>query len=82
MLGYMKYIVVHNLYGTDFVYIFSENISHEDMANMVHAEKSIISAGLVMLNPKGITCYGESISLRVRSRGGFDAQLINQQLGA
>lgn len=59
-----KYIVV----DYDMPYIFPEMISHDRFAYQMNAADRVTSAGFVYVNAEGsYSCYGESISLRVKS---------------
>lgn len=75
----MKYIVVDNGSWID-PYIFSEAVQHFEMASNIHGD--VISAGFVYWTPNGLECYGESISLDVKSRPEEDSKMINKMLGA
>lgn len=55
--------------------IFSEYVKHSDVANQFrHTE--IVGAGFVEIFDGEVTCYGESTSLKIKSRGEKDATLI------
>lgn len=59
---------------------FSETIVHKDIANGLGA-KHIIGAGFFMMIDGRFHCYGESISLDVKSRGVLDSEILNRDLG-
>lgn len=74
----MKYIVVDDGL-TDCPYIFPQHLQHFYMLSLVGGE--IMSAGFVVFTPKGLECYGESISLGVKSRPDVDTKLIKSLIG-
>jgi len=74
----MKYIIVDNGAWIAPV-LFSEATQHFEMANNVHGE--VISAGYVRFAPRGLECYGESISLGLKSAPEIDSNMINKMLG-
>lgn len=75
---------------------FSESINHNDFAAMMHLDKSdILSAGFCIVNevldaPSCVTgrndthlewqCYGESTSLKIKSRGKEDEKIFSIRL--
>jgi len=62
--------------------VFPEIINHSDMArNMGWKKEDIIGAGFVYVNGDSYNCYGESVSLRVKSRGEEDVKILNCYLG-
>jgi hypothetical protein len=74
-----KYII-----HTDWIpIVFPETINHADMArNMGWKKEDIIGAGFFYLGEDySYTCYGESVSLRVKSRGEEDEKILNRYLG-
>jgi hypothetical protein len=71
----MKYIVL----GTskeEFMFVFSGEIMHKNMADAVRRMKvgEIISAGFIMSGSR--KCFGTSESLGVKSRSDVDTQLL------
>jgi hypothetical protein len=59
--------------------IFPETIGHVQMAqNMRWARADIVGAGFVQVRAGGYVCYGESISLRVKSRDDKDSEVLNR----
>lgn len=74
----MKYIVVDDGLS-DCPYIFPPHLQHFYMLSCVGGE--IISAGFVMFTPEGLECYGESISLGIKSRPEVDTKLIKSLIG-
>ena len=73
-----KYII-----HTDWIpIVFPEIINHSDMArNMGWKKEDIVGAGFVYLEDYSYICYGESVSLRVKSRGEEDEKILNRYLG-
>jgi hypothetical protein len=65
--------------------IFSGHIVHSDMAASTRhmlqmkygMEAEAISAGFITLNNMDNPCYGESISLKLKSRGQEDSKIIS-----
>jgi len=62
--------------------VFPETINHADMArNMGWKREDIVGAGFVYVNGDSYNCYGESVSLRVKSREEEDVKILNRYLG-
>ncbi len=62
--------------------VFSELQTHADVARNIFGSNPIIGAGFVHVNHEGeYQCYGESVSLRVKSRGEEDSKILNKMLG-
>lgn len=74
----MKYIVVDDGLS-DNPYIFPDHIQHFYMLSVVGGK--IISAGFVRFTPEELECYGESLSLGIKSRPICDTQLIKSLIG-
>lgn len=80
----MKYIVVESDEQGQQIFIFPKNVDHDKMAEVlsyIRVEKGRgwnrvfrkpVSAGFT----DGKTCYGESVSLDLRSNGKRDAQIL------
>ena len=73
----MKYIAYENLDGNERFVIFDEITTHSDMAKYIR-KKYVIGAGFVGFGEDGAHCYGESISMNIKSRGEKDSQLIQR----
>lgn len=73
-----KYIVSRD--GTPVV--FAEVLTHADVARALFGNTPIIGAGFCYIKDNRYVCYGESVSLRVISRGEQDAEMLNRYLGA
>lgn len=81
----MKYIIFDN---GEFV-IFPETMNHGAVARSLRATKdSVLGAGFVRIgceieeSEHFANCYGESISLGIRSRGDEDGAIIERYLNA
>lgn len=62
--------------------VFSELQTHADVAYALFGGAKIIGAGFVHVSSNGeYSCYGESVSLNVKSRGDEDSKLLNKMLG-
>jgi hypothetical protein len=62
--------------------IFSEvGPSHADVARALFSRSKIIGAGFCYIQDNRYVCYGESISLRVKSRDEEDSKILNRRLG-
>lgn len=72
-----KYIII----GDSNPVVFPETMIHKDVAWALAGGKKCIGAGFVILTEEGYACYGESISLQVKSRGAADSQILNRFLG-
>ena len=79
----MKYLRIKKpgaILGNDIIVIFSEQISHDIMASCF--SDKIVSAGFVKLNndvKSENVCYGESVSLRLKSIPEEDTKLLQFQ---
>lgn len=79
----MKYLRIKKpdaILGDDVIVIFSEQISHDIMASCF--SDKIVSAGFVKLDNDvkfGNVCYGESVSLRLKSIPEEDTKLLQSQ---
>jgi hypothetical protein len=61
--------------------IFDNYIDHSTMAEMLGAKREdLVSAGFIKSSTEGVRCYGESISLGVRSRP-QDTEMACRKLG-
>lgn len=60
--------------------VFSDLATHADIARPWRGK--VLGAGFCYINEKGrYTCYGESTSLKVHSRGEEDDAILNRYLG-
>jgi len=82
----MKYIVVKNFAGTESIYLFSSTLNHVNMALKIcgpqYAAGEVVSAGSIMYDEDAgvCTCIGESLTLKVKSRGEPDNILLRASL--
>ena len=61
--------------------IFPEYIQHDMAAKILTCHGyEILGAGFVDLSGGVVTCYGESISLGIKSRGQEDAEILARKL--
>lgn len=70
----MKYIIDE----LNMFVIFPNHINHDDMARL-HCKPigcSIVGAGFIEIFDGIVSCYGESVSLRIKSRGHIDSEII------
>ena len=77
-----KYVIVQ----TDLAIVpvvFGDVASHVSVAySLVTDPDSVIGAGFCYIDDNGkYVCYGESIGLRVKSRGEEDSNFLNKYLG-
>ena len=89
----MKYIVVETTPGHEDIHLFSSGLKHVDMAVRItgrppHLLKEVVvSAGEIFYEaykdePTIMYCTGESVSLKVKSRGVVDTDLLIATLNA
>ena len=77
-----KYIVTRGLNGIEQPFVFSELASHAEVADALGGPVWVTGAGFCYINETGkYKCYGESVSLKVKSREQVDADLINRLFG-
>jgi hypothetical protein len=74
-----KYIIIDALVS-DTPIVFSEILTHADVARAMGGK--VKSAGFCYIQNNQYVCYGESISLKVQSRGADDSKILNLLLGA
>lgn len=74
----MKYIIVDTGFQ-ERAYLFSGGLNHSDVAARLNVRDQIVSAGHVRISCDGAFCYGESITLKVRSRD-QDTAILNKEL--
>lgn len=61
--------------------VFSEVLTHADVARLLFRQQDILGAGFCYVKDDKYHCYGESISLGVKSNGQEDATILNRYLG-
>jgi hypothetical protein len=73
----MKYIITK---GGDVV-LFNNGLTHRDVAYSLKFLDEVESAGFVSVSDEGgVNCYGESVSLKIKSRGDADAEFVGRHL--
>lgn len=73
-----KYIICEG----DTPVVFPEILQHADVARNLFGQRKISGAGFVYVNSQGsYSCYGESVSLKVKSRNEEDSKILNKYLG-
>lgn len=78
MMFKSKYIVVARARVITPI-VFSETMGHNEMAAAVRGE--VLGAGFCHINENQYTCHGESVSLKIKSRGEVDSNILNLYLG-
>ncbi len=92
MANQLKYVIMKTDDGREFPLIFGSVLSHKGVAD--HAENIYyreadkrgeivgdvepVAAGFFQLHDGGFTCYGESETLKMKSRGTVDDEVIKQ----
>jgi len=91
-MTHTKYICVHQFSnGVEAIITFPDTVEHADMANGVDNIGTVISAGFCdyivnggcyngVMGLRG-SCFGESTSLKLKSRPEEDTILLNYQIG-
>lgn len=74
-----KYIVIDGHLGPMPV-VFSDLLGHADVAAALRGK--VVGAGFCFIKDNKYRCWGESISLRVKSREVEDERILNKYLGA
>jgi hypothetical protein len=75
-----KYVILK--IGTlDVPFVFSGLMNHADVARALGGIDKVVSAGFCCSNSETWTCYGESVSCAVKSRGSIDDEILNDHLG-
>lgn len=78
MIFKSKYIITED----NVPVIFSELApSHAEVARALFPGLKIIGAGFCYIQDNQYVCYGESISLGVKSRGEQDSKVLNRRMG-
>lgn len=61
--------------------IFPETLNHAEVAHALNFSQ-VTGAGFVSVSHDGAyQCYGESVSLKVKSNGEADSEILNRYLG-
>ena len=84
MFEQMKYIIVKNNMGREVPVIFSDSFAHGDIFNALAQHRGpsmkLVSAGFVVHSPKGLDCFGRSVTLGVKARE-VDSEIVSMQFG-
>jgi hypothetical protein len=75
MILKQKYIRTNN----DVIIVFSELMNHKDFKSFNPVSAGFVSIGVKGGNPS-ISCYGESISLNLKSKEEEDTMLAQRQI--
>jgi len=79
-----KYIVYRGFYGLDVAIIFDCITNHSDVANALNIKDRVLGAGEMGVyangNKTSVSCWGESTTLGVKSRGKEDAKEVLRTL--
>jgi hypothetical protein len=87
-MQHAKYIVFMRS-GLEMAVVFSDIVNHSEMSLLAHSKEDIIGAGEVVIRSTrcdggiwkiGISCFGLSTSLGVKSRGVCDEKVIAMTL--
>lgn len=70
----VKYICINDD-RFDCIIVFSKLLSHDIFINLKPK-----SAGFISFENGEATCYGESVSLRIKSNPEYDSELANKQI--
>jgi len=70
----MKYICIINFGNQQEIFVFPKTINHAYMADLLHCP--VISAGFVSI---ANMCFGESLTLDLKSRGQIDTDILAKQ---
>jgi len=79
MIFKSKYIIVDSL-APELPIVFTELLTHSDVARSIGGK--VHGAGFCHIENNRYVCYGESVSLKVKSRGEADSKILNNLLGA
>lgn len=61
--------------------VFTELLTHADVARAIAPHGTVMGAGFCYVEKNAYVCYGESVSLEVKSRGEADSKILNKFLG-
>ena len=80
-MKFTKYIVVSDVDGNiERMIIFPSSMKHSTMAKAMKRQRlpNVISAGFI---DEFMKCYGESLTVRSKSRGQKDTDMLHKELG-
>lgn len=72
-----KYIIINGMTPV----VFPETLTHADVKFALAPGGECTGAGFVHINEDAYHCYGESVSLQVKSNGPEDSKILNRYLG-
>jgi len=77
-----KYIILETgLIPMGLPIVFSDLLTHADVARGIEYSGKVHGAGFCYVVNDRYVCYGESVSLNVKSRGEEDSKILNKLLG-
>lgn len=62
--------------------VFPETLNHNEVADRFARPSDVVGAGFCYIEDNKYVCYGESYSLKIKSRGELDSKVLNFMLGA
>lgn len=72
----LKYITYESIEGAPDRFVVFDTITNHSA--MKFPSLKILGAGFMGFTPDGKAyCYGESVSMKIKSRGGLDSDIIN-----
>lgn len=71
-----KYIIVDSAVYGEYPIIGPNFINHSDLH--IFCGEKVVSAGFFSIDGDKVSCFGESVSLEVKSRGEEDARLLRK----
>ena len=75
----LKYIIVEDG-GLELAVVFNEILTHADVGAK-YGRNNIVGAGFVETDSKYWACYGESVSLDIKSRCSTDSRILAKTFG-
>lgn len=75
-----KYLVLKDENNIEYPMVFSSLMNHSDVA-FGFRNMEVVSGGFCSVGSGKYSCYGESISCRVKSRGKVDDEILNEYMG-
>jgi len=69
-----KYVIIGHM---QVPVVFSDLLGHDEIAR----GHTVVGAGFCYIEDNHYVCHGESVSLKVKSRGDADALILNKFLG-
>jgi hypothetical protein len=72
----LKYVIVNDG-ALELPIVFSDILIHAEVALRY---RNVVGAGFLTVGDNEVNCYGESLSLGVKSRGEVDTKIVNRYL--